>query len=299
MCRHLETWGGLERLNASSRGVTSRCEELSVKFAEAGLHAVMLQETRLQVKGIASTSKYDLYRSPANEQGLDGTHVWLDKDAGFSVQASVAQHRRIVERQRFVARVGSWYLDMLQWRTVHLRTHVNFFMNNSKKVLSPAVGKRFPIVLGIDANGVLGSIVSESVGAVNASTESLNGMMLRSMCQADKLKLVNTFVDGAPTWASSAGNGRRIDFIAVSRSHFEAVTGCWVDRSIDIAPGGRDDHWVLAVRLDFTVAKDLVGNPSSGDSGVNSVFSLVSLQRIDPISRRDPARLTFKQSLAV
>ena len=68
--------GGLKRLNASSRGVTPRCEEFSVKLAEAGLHAVMVQETRLQVKGIASTSKYDLRRSPANEQGLDGTHVW-------------------------------------------------------------------------------------------------------------------------------------------------------------------------------------------------------------------------------
>ena len=75
--------GGLKRLNAPSPDVTPRCEELSVKFAEAGLHTVVLQETRLQVKGIASTSKYDLYRSPANERGLDGTHVWLDKDAGF------------------------------------------------------------------------------------------------------------------------------------------------------------------------------------------------------------------------
>ena len=88
--------GELKRLNASSLGVTPRCKELSVKFAEAGLHAFMVQETRLQVIGIASTSKYDLYRSPANEQGLDGTHVWLDKDAGFTVQASVAQHRRIM-----------------------------------------------------------------------------------------------------------------------------------------------------------------------------------------------------------
>ena len=73
---------------------------------------------------------------------------------------------------------------------------------------------------------------------------------------------------------------------------------CWVDRSIDIAPGGRDDHWVLAVRLDLTVAKNLVGNPSSGDSGVNSVFSPVSLQRIDPISLRDPAaRASFRELL--
>ena len=79
--------GGLTRLNASSRCVTPRCEELSVKFADA----VMSQETRLQVKEIASTSKYDLSRPPANEQGSDGTHVWLDKDAGFTVQASVAQ----------------------------------------------------------------------------------------------------------------------------------------------------------------------------------------------------------------
>ena len=118
------------------------------------------------------------------------------------------------------------------WRTEQL-----------EKVLSPAVGNQIPIVLGIDANGVVGSVVSESVGATNASNESLNGMTLRSMCQAYILKLVNTFMDGAPTWASSAGNGRRIDFIAVSRSHLGAVTGCWVDRSIDIAPGGRDDHW--------------------------------------------------------
>ena len=63
--------------------------------------------------------------------------------------------------------------------------------------MNPAVGKQIPIVLGIDANGVVGSVGSESVGAVNASNESLNGMMLRSMCQAYNLKLVNTFMDGA------------------------------------------------------------------------------------------------------
>ena len=46
------------------------------------------------------------------------------------------------------------------------------------------------------------------------------------------------------------------------------------------------------------MAKDLVGNPSSGDSGVNYVFSPVSLQRIDPISLRDPvARASFRELL--
>ena len=69
-----------------------------------------------------------------------------------------------------------------------------------------------------------------------------------------------------------------------------------MDRSTVIAPGGRDGHWVLTVRLDLTVAKDLVGNSSSGDSGVNPVFSPVSLQRIDPISLRDPAaRASFRE----
>ena len=69
-----------------------------------------------------------------------------------------------------------------------------------------------------------------------------------------------------------------------------------MDRSIDIAPGGRDDHRVLAVRLDLTVAKDLLGNSSYGGSGVNPVFILVSLQRIDPISLRDPAaRASFRE----
>ena len=68
-----------------------------------------------------------------------------------------------------------------------------------------------------------------------------------------------------------------------------------MDRSIDIAPGGRDDHWVLAVRLELTVAEDLVGNSSFGDSGVNPPMSL---QRIDPISLRDPAaRASFRELL--
>ena len=79
------------------------------------------------------------------------------------------------------------------------------FYEQREKVLSPAVGNQIPIVLGIDANGVVGSVVGGSAGAVNPSNESLNGMMLRSMCQEYNLKLVNSFMDGAPTWASSAG----------------------------------------------------------------------------------------------
>ena len=164
--------GRLKRLNASSRCVTPRCEELSVKFAEAGLHAVMFQETRLQVKGIASTSKYDLFRSRANEQGLDGTHVWLDKDAGFSVQASVAQHRRIMAVTAKIC-CTCWLL-VSRHAPVEDSPYEDKceFYEQLEKVLSPAVGTRFPIVLGIDTNGVLGSFVSESVGVVNASHES-------------------------------------------------------------------------------------------------------------------------------
>ena len=55
---------------------------------------------------------------------------------------------------------------------------MRFFMKQLEKVLSPAARKQIPTVLGIDANGVVGSVESESVGAVNASNESLNGLML-------------------------------------------------------------------------------------------------------------------------
>ena len=41
------------------------------------------------------------------------------------------------------------------------------FYEQLEKVLSPALGNQIPIVLGIDANGVVGSVVSESVGTVN------------------------------------------------------------------------------------------------------------------------------------
>ena len=64
------------------------------------------------------------------------------------------------------------------------------FYEQLEKVLSPAVGKQIPIVLGIDANGVVGSVESESVGAVNASNESLNGMILRSDVSSVQIEIV-------------------------------------------------------------------------------------------------------------
>ena len=154
-----------------------------------------------------------------------------------------------------------------------------------EKILSPALGNQIPIVLGIDANGVVGSVVSGSVGPVSVSTESHNGVLLRSIRQAYKLKLVNTFNDGAPTWAISTGDERRIDYIAVSPSHFD--TGCcWVVRFMGVAPGGRDDHWVVS-RCAWTDAtpRNCVGTvlgTSLVAQSVDPAFSPVSLtQRVE------------------
>ena len=125
-CRNLEA-SGTQGLNASSRGVTPRCEELSVKFAEAGLHVVMLRETQLQVKEIANTSKYDFHRSFAKR--LDGTHVLLDKDASFRGSAQKAHGCYSDDLWRLLA---FFCLGMLWLRTVRVEANVNF-VNNSKK----------------------------------------------------------------------------------------------------------------------------------------------------------------------
>ena len=49
-----------------------------------------------------------------------------------------------------------------------------------------------------------------------------------------------------------------------------------------VAPGGRDDHWVVAVRLDNATARNCVGDVSCRPKCGSCIFSCVSLtQRVE------------------
>eukprot|EP00973_Karenia_brevis_P074077 10294991-Karenia_brevis.AAC.1 len=99
------------------------------------------------------------------------------------------------------------------------------------------------IILLIDANGETGIPTSTAIGDKFPVAESDNGFRLHAMLLEMRMAAVNTFVGGEPTWASSCGRLRRIDYVAVSVDLMTTVNTCEVDRSANPATGVRDDHY--------------------------------------------------------
>ena len=86
--------GNVGSLKPGVKGLPRRCAEFDVKFDGAGLDYVMVQETRLQVKGVANTGCCSLFRSPATLAGLDGTHVWAHRQRASRVRSSLKKVTR-------------------------------------------------------------------------------------------------------------------------------------------------------------------------------------------------------------
>ena len=107
-----------------------------------------------------------------------------------------------------------------------------------------------PSVGLVDANARLGSELSEAVGGVHPETENSNGAMFHELLVEMGWAACNTFACDGPghTWISSQGHEHRIDYICVPVGLLQDVSGCRVDRSVDVATV-RDDHFPLRAEL--------------------------------------------------
>ena len=82
-------------------------------------------------------------------------------------------------------------------------------------------------LLCIDANGTTGEVQSLSTGQVGAQKESENGNLLRVLCDACELSLINTWMGGDTSYPGTYGHCRRIDYVAISSCCKDAAVQSW------------------------------------------------------------------------
>jgi len=122
------------------------------------------------------------------------------------------------------------------------------------------------IILLIDANARVGSVLCEAVGAIDANIENNNGSRLRQSLSSSSLFAVNTFHSAGHTWTSSFGTKHRIDYVCLPSSMAHSITQCKVSDEIDLSTSEKEDHGCLAVS--FSLYAD-----SSPHELVNSFLS--------------------------
>ena len=237
-------------------GITTRMVELDAQFHAAGVDIAAVQEARIQGDGIVPCKHFDVYRVGADPLGCDGTQVWLSKELAAEVTATVPISPRLFALSATI-RGHLWHIISAHAPIEDADPDLKLQFWDSldselTRACKPDTYDR--LALCIDANARVGSIQSDSIGPACPSNESENGTVFRTILETHRLRAVNTFIDGSPTWAGSRGHLSRIDYICVPLQHGDAVTHCAICSDIDLTPSSRDDHRALMVSLRSPVA---------------------------------------------
>ena len=102
----------------------------------------------------------------------------------------------------------------------------------------------------IDANGRVGSVLSESVGATHADAETLNGHYFHCMMRQLGICALSTFRCKGPgaTWRSTQNTLRRIHFICAPCWLMGFPFDTWVASDLDVSTK-KDDHFPTVAEL--------------------------------------------------
>eukprot|EP00969_Alexandrium_andersonii_P011771 513336-Alexandrium_andersonii.AAC.1 len=92
----------------------------------------------------------------------------------------------------------------------------------------------------MDANALVGSVVSAPVGAHAPAAENDSGQHLRLAMGSAGLCLASTFAEVAgdapsDTWVSSAGRGHRLDYIAIPSAWMHCKPRVYRPADLDLA----------------------------------------------------------------
>ena len=102
----------------------------------------------------------------------------------------------------------------------------------------------------IDANGRIGSVLSECVGATHADTETRNGHYFHRWMHQLGICALSTFRCKGPgaTWRSTQNTLRRIDFVCAPCWLMGFPFDTWVASNLDVATK-KDDHFPTVAEL--------------------------------------------------
>jgi hypothetical protein len=232
-------------LSAEGLNALGRAQLLESQFEAHDLDVICIQEGRTVHDQIRSGAIYDMYIAGALD-GSYGSQIWIKKSIRAEVIMATAISPRIMtvaarlRGQQPLAIIAAHAPCLMSSPAVR-----GAFWCELARAAS-AMRARWPsaaMVVGIDANARVGSIMSPYIGALEVDPENDNGACLRYFLDQLELYAHNTFVKAGHTWTSGHGTTARIDYICTSV--MPPAPACVLD-TIELATSAREDHRVVA-----------------------------------------------------
>ena len=250
----------------------------------------MIQEGRLQDDAMHIGESYRMYRAGADDRGNYGSQVWLSHALSSHVVSTRVVNPRIIAVYLRIADLDLMIVSAHAPTALSDRSDASLFWSALESVLLDHRSDH-PMqatLLGIDCNGQVGSLQSESVGLCQPDTETPNGGCLRCISDQVGLKLLNTFCDAGPTWSGNRGHEHRIDFVCASGWLHDSISNVHVSSTIDLATKIRDDNRVLVASL-VQAHRLIEDRRSTCDARSDGMDDHVRLFKFEKSSLADPS----------
>ena len=117
--------------------------------------------------------------------------------------------------------------------------------------------QRVALVVLVDGNARLGSVLSEAVGGYDADDENCNGAALHEFMGEQGLLATNTFFESRlGTWVATSGAERRGDYVLVPQVWRAQLEDAGVTDQVSLALAAKEDHRPVVARVACHPAAD-------------------------------------------
>ena len=205
----------------SERGVAvaARTQILEVLFSEAGLDLVGIQEGRAKVDGSRSGVCYDMVIAGATPMGSYGNQLWIHSHLRYKLQATIVHSPTLLQVDMVIN--DAYEVAAFVGHAPHEHDSADnkcafWTLLLAVTLRSRDIKPNAHVVLLIDANARVGSVVSPQLGPCASQAENNNGECFRIYLEATALSAGNTFHDAGDTWVITFGMSHRIDYIVSS-----------------------------------------------------------------------------------
>ena len=226
-----------------------RIDILDARFAAADVDIVGVQESRTQGDHDRLCTNYRMLSSGATPGGHCGVQLWISKklhcrkvNVDPCSSRLLLAHVQLADGLEIICVVA--YAPIEDAPAADKQQFWESLSHNTHKMR-----KSYPkaaVIIMIDANARVGSVLSKSVRGARPQHENDNGLRLRTAMDDLDCVLLNTVTPAAAgaTWFGGVNQnkGHRIDYIAVDSQVAHLARQGRADDTIDLATQAKTDH---------------------------------------------------------
>ena len=217
-------------------------------FHDESLDIIGIQEGRLQ-SAVKSGVHYEMYFGQPSKCGAHGCQVWIARDRKPKLLCAISHSARLLTVHALLSENNTEVFAV----AAHAPTEgaesavKDAFWDMLVKVILSARASvpHANIILMIDANSRVGSVVSSGIGAFQPELENENGSRFRAFLETCHMWAINTFVAAGQTWRSTYGTWHRLDYICLQMGTNAVLARTTTDSNIDLSTTARVDHLAL------------------------------------------------------